>query len=100
MKLGILVNSDRHLQHVVGIARAANEKGHQVSIFSMDAGTHLIQNTEFTNLCALNGVSMSVCRHSAEEHAVDLSRVPESIVRGSQFDNAVMNHEADRVIVL
>ncbi len=100
VKLGILVNSDRHLEHIVGMSRAASSKGHDVVIFAMDGGTHLLRNVEFTNLSTLKGVSMSVCRHSAEEHSVDLSAVPENIVRGSQFDNAVMSHEADRIVVL
>jgi predicted peroxiredoxin len=100
VKLGILVNSDRHLEHIIGIAHAAAEKGHQVSIFSMDEGTHLLRNAEFTHLAGLAGVSMSLCRHSAEEHSIDLDGIPEGITRGSQFDNAVMSHEADRIIVL
>lgn len=100
MKLGILVNTDRHLEHIVGITQAASEKGHEVVIFSMDEGTHLLHNPEFTDLSELDGVSMSVCRHSAEEHKIELDDVPEGITRGSQFDNAVMNHEADRIIVL
>lgn len=100
MKLGILVNTDRHLEHIIGITRAASEKGHEVSIFSMDDGTHLLQNPQFTNLGELDGVSMSLCRHSAEEHRIELDDIPEGITRGSQFDNAVMSHEADRIIVL
>ncbi len=99
MKLGILVNSDRHLEHIVGITQAASEKGHEVIIFSMDEGTHLVENAKFTALSELDGVSMSLCRHSAEEHNIELDDIPEGITRGSQFDNAVMNHEADRVIV-
>lgn len=100
MKLGILVNTDRHLEHIVGITRAASEKGHEVVIFSMDDGTHLLQNPTFTDLGELDRVSMSLCRHSAEAHNIELDDIPGAITRGSQFENAVMSHEADRIIVL
>ncbi len=100
MKLGILVNTDRHLEHIVGITQAASEKGHEVIIFSMDEGTHLVENQRFTDLSELDGVSMSLCRHSAEEHTIDVEEIPEGITRGSQFNNAMMSHEADRIIVL
>ncbi len=100
MKLGILVNTDRHLEHIIAITQAAGAKGHEVIIFSMDDGTHLLQKPAFNALGELDGVSMSLCRHSAEEHNIELDDIPEGITRGSQFNNAVMSHEADRIIVL
>jgi predicted peroxiredoxin len=100
VKLGILVNTDRHLEHIVGITQAASQKDHEITIFSMDEGTHLLHNPRFTDLSGLDGVRMSLCRHSAEEHNIELDDIPEDMSRGSQFDNAVMNHEADRIIVL
>ncbi len=100
MKLGILVNTERHLEHIIGITRAACDKGHYVIIFAMDEGTHLLRSPQFTELSKLDGVKMGLCRHSAEEHQIELEDLPDGITRGSQFDNAVMNHEADRVIVL
>lgn len=98
--LGILVNSDRHAAHVQGLARAALARNHEVAIFVMDDGTHLLRERAFVELAGLQRVTLSVCTHSAERHHVSLDGLPESVVRGSQLNNAMMNHRADRVLVL
>ena len=100
MKLGIIITTDRHLDDVIGITRAANAKGHEVSIFAMDAGTRLLGKTEFTQLCAVENVVMSLCQHSASDQGVVTEGVSKEIVLGSQFNNAMMNNEADKVISL
>lgn len=100
MKLGILVTTDRHLDKITGIASAADEKGHEVSIFAMDDGVKLLREAEFTKLCELDNVVMSLCNHSAAEREVDTSGVSKEIIVGSQFNNAMMNNQSDRVIVL
>lgn len=100
MKLGILVNTDKNLHHILGITRAAIKKGHEVIIFNMDEGVRLLSDASFGSLCSTPGVSMSFCDHST--HVLNLSKegIPEEIICGSQYNNAVMNHDADRVIVL
>jgi len=100
MKLGILVTTDRHKDAVIGIARAAVAKGHEVIIFNMDAGTKLLGDADFSQLCKTKGVSMSFCDHSAHKENVSKEGLPEEIVCGSQFNNANMMHDADRVINL
>lgn len=100
MKLGILVNTDRHLDDIVGLTTAAVAKGHEVILFSMDTGTRLLERGAYTDLCRLPGVSMSVCEHSAKALAVRTAGLPGAIVCGSQYQNAVMSQSADRVIVL
>lgn len=100
MKLGILVNTARHLGDVVGISRAALAKNHQVIIFAMDEGTRLLENPDFVSLAEHDGVSMSLCDHSAKMFGGKTEGLPAKIVCASQLNNAMMNHEADRVIVL
>lgn len=100
MKLGIFVNTDRHLTDVLGITKAALSKGHEVIIFNMDDGSKLLTNPAFTDLCKEKGVSMSFCDHSAKGMNVDTKGVPPEIVCGSQFNNSVMVDSTDRVIVL
>lgn len=100
MKLGILVNTDKHLDAIAGITKSALSKGHTVSIFNMDEGTKLLSNPSFTALCKTQGVTMSFCDHSAKHINVSTEGLPGEIACGSQFDNANMNHDADRVIVL
>ncbi|HCC68894.1 MAG TPA: hypothetical protein DEP99_03305, partial [Nitrospiraceae bacterium] len=61
MKLGIFVNTDRHLADVIGVTKAAVLKGYEVIIFTMDDGVKLLENPSFTALYKFQGVSMSYC---------------------------------------
>ena len=100
MKLGILVNTDRHLPDIIGLTKVAVSKGHEVILFAMDEGTRLLEDPSYTELCRLPGVAMSVCEYSANGHGVETAGLPKEIVCGSQYHNAVMVNSADRVIVL
>jgi len=100
MKLGIFVNTDRHLADVVGLVKAALAKGHEVIMFNMDDGTKLLHTPEFAELCKTKGVTMSFCDHSAKHMGITSEGLSKEIVCGSQYNNAVMHHDADRVIVL
>jgi predicted peroxiredoxin len=99
-RLGILVNTDRHLGHVLGIGRAALARGHEVVVFVMDVGTQLLRDPDLQALAERPGLTLSLCDHSAKRHGVDLEGLPARVVRGSQLNNAMLNHQADRVIVL
>jgi predicted peroxiredoxin len=100
MKLGILINTDRHADDVVGLTKAALSKGHEVIIFMMDGGNRLLGNTAVTGLSNESGVSMAFCDHSAQKLGISKEGIPGKINCGSQFDNANMNSRADRIIVL
>lgn len=100
MKLGILLNTSRNLEYVEGICRAALDKNHQVIIFAMDQGTSLLESRVLVSLAGLEGVSVSMCEHSASMLGVSTEGLSPLIVSGSQLQNAMMNHSADRVIVL
>ncbi len=100
MKMGIFVNTDKHAEDVTGLTKAAVAKGHEVMIFMMDSGVKLLSNTSVTGLCNESGVTVSYCDHSVGQIGVSKEGIPDKVVCGSQFDNANMNHEADKVIVL
>ena len=100
MKLGMLINTAKHADDVVGICRAALARNHQVIIFAMDEGTRLLENDAFVSLAEREGVSMSLCDHSARMFGAKTEGLPPKIVCASQLNNAMMNHNADRVIVL
>ena len=100
MKLGILVNTEEHPDAVLGITNAALARGHEVSIFIMDAGTHLLRQPAIQELSARQTIVMSFCEHSAQGLSVPFDAIPAAVVRGSQYDNATMLHDADKVIVL
>lgn len=100
MKLGILVNTDRHADHLAGIVRAAIARGHEVIIFVMDEGVRLLEQETVRQFCSLPGVSMNFCDLNAQQCKVDKEKVPAAVNCGSQYNNAVMFHDADRIIVL
>jgi predicted peroxiredoxin len=100
LKLGILVNTDRHRDHVTGIAKAAVSRGHEVIIFVMDDGVKLLSDPGVSSLCRIKGIQMSFCKNSTRVLSVSTEGVSAEIEEGSQYYNAVMNRDADRVIVL
>jgi len=99
MKLGILVNTDKHLGHILGMVKAALSRGHEITIFVMDTGTMLLNNPAFDELCLLHGVSMSFCELCANKGGVITEGLPAEIQCGNQYNNAVMVNESDRVLV-
>ena len=100
MKLGILVNTDRRLKHILGLAAAARAKGHEVVVFAMDEGVRLLDDSAFADLGAQEGVSLCFCSHSAREQGIETDRRPAAITVGSQLNNAMMAQAVDRMIVL
>ncbi len=99
MKIGILVNTDKYLDHILGMVKAALSRGHKITIFVMDAGTKLLENPTFAELSLLHGVAISFCDLSASKEGVKKEDLPTEIQSGSQYNNAVMINESDRVLV-
>ena len=100
MKLGILVNTDRHANDLVGIANAALLKGHEVIVFFMDTAVKLLSSQNIKDLCNHPGISISFCDYTTEKNGVSKEEFCDKMICGSQYNNATMNSEADRVIVL
>ena len=100
MKLGILVTTDKNQDAVLGIANAAVTKGHEVTIFCTDAGVNLMKDSAFTAMSGTGGIKMGYCDHSGKALGVSKEDVPDAITCGSQFDNATMFNEADKLINL
>ena len=92
-KLGILLNSNKYRDDVIGIIKAAKAAGHDVSIFMMDDGTLL--GSEVAAECS-DDAEMAYCDHSAEPLGI---KEIAGATKGSQYQNAVMAHEADKVVV-
>lgn len=101
MNIGILVTKEQYKNHLIGIAKAALKRGHRVSIFLMDSGVRLVKDQEVTDLKKLAGViTFALCEMNLKREGLSERDVPEGIICGSQYNNAVMNHESDRVILL
>ena len=67
--LGIFVSSDKHLDKVIGLCRAAQRRGIEVTIFFSHLGTLLTQDPRFKELEGLG--KLSVCEVGFKDH--DLS---------------------------
>jgi len=66
-KLGILVSSDRHMDKLIGVCRAAQKKGDvEVTLFFTHLGTLLTQDPRFEQLQGL--AKMSLCNVGFESH--------------------------------
>ena len=100
MKLGLLVTRDDFKDDVIGLTKAAIARGHEVIIFMTDDGVRLCLDRDIEALKDLLGVSMSLCDHSAKLRDVPGENVPQGIIAGSQYQNAAMNQDADKVIVI
>ncbi len=57
-KLGILVTSDQHLDHLIGICRAATAAGKEVSVFLTNRGVLLTQDPRFKQLEGQGHISL------------------------------------------
>lgn len=95
-----MVATDRHLERLAGITEAAVARGHVVRIFATDAGTRLLAEPRFAGLSALPGVSLDYCDQSARRHGGRPAGLPAAIRKGSQFENAVLVAESDKLVVL
>jgi len=100
MRLGIIVTTDRHIEDVIGLARAAIKKGHEVIIFNTDTGTRLLGEPSFRELCKEPRIKMSFCDYNVQKLNISKEGIPEEILCGSQYNNAVLVHNSDRVIRL
>lgn len=98
MKLAMLLYTgpDHHnTTSLIGLARSAREKGHDVMVFAMSAGVGNLVRPDFTSLVS-EGASITVCEHNCSE-----SQAPkdiEGIKYGSQYDLAGYVQDYDRLI--
>ncbi len=100
MKIGLLVTQEGYEEDIIGLTKAAVKRGHEVIIFMTDTGVMNSQNSGVVALKDLDGVSISLCDFSAKNNKLTDEMIPEGIIAGSQYQNAVMNQDADKVIVL
>lgn len=95
--LGIMVTQYDHLEHIIGVVRAAQAAGHPVSLFLTDEAVRFTLDSAFLDLLQLPNVEVSCCDHSCKQHK--LRKRIEGIAYSSQFSNAAMLHDSSRVLV-
>ena len=98
-KLGILVSSDKHLDYVINLTTAADNKGKEVEIFFTGKGVLLTQSPDFKKL--VGKAKMRLCDVSFRAFKL------EGDVPGMQFKDfatqakiADLIEKSDRYVVL
>lgn len=100
MHLGIIATTDAYPHELVGLSRAAAECGHRVSVFLTASAVKLCENPRVAELANIPEVNMCLCTHSIREAGITDDRIPDGVVCGSQYNNAVISRDADKVITL
>lgn len=100
MTLGILITKTSNLKHAAGIAHAASAKGHNVNMFLMDGAVRLLMDEDLAKLSAMQGISVYYCALNANQLCIDKPGIPSTVKSGSQYNNAKMFHDSDKVINL
>jgi len=95
--LGIMITKYGNLEHIAGVVRAARKAGHPVAIFMTDEGVKFTRDRKFIELLSIDGVEVSACVHSCE--CGGIQERTDGINYGSQYDNAGMLHNSERVLV-
>ncbi len=95
--LGIMVTKNQDLDHIAGVVKAARKAQHPVQIFLTDEGVRFTRDPKFLELLKIDGVDCSVCDHSCER--IGIHEKTEGISYGSQYNNAGMLHDSERVLV-
>ncbi len=95
--LGIMVTKYQDLDHIAGVVKAARKAQHPVQIFLTDEGVRFTRDPKFLELLKIDGVDCSVCDHSCER--IGIHEKTEGISYGSQYNNAGMLHDSERVLV-
>jgi peroxiredoxin family protein len=98
-KLGILVTSDEHLDHLIGVCRAATAAGKEVAVFLTNRGVLLTQHPDFPQLEGQGRISL--CNVNFEYFQL---QKPVPVVAekdfATQMRHAEMIEECDRYLVL
>ena len=97
-RLGILVSSNKHLDYVIALTKAAHQKGKQIQIFFTGQGVLLTQKPEFSEL--VGKAKLSVCDVSFRANGLE-GEVPGVGFKdfATQARNAEMIKECDRYLV-
>ena len=99
--LDITATTDRSLKHIIGLAKAARNKGRKVMIFFTGSGVRLTQHPDFKQLSNL--AEMAVCRTSLEQFGINphlpIEGIPVKNVINQSWHSYLIDH-TDRYMTL
>ncbi len=98
MRLGIVAAHESAGPQVEGLAAASAERGWPCRCFLTDSGVRLAASPRLQALASSGALRLDVCEHSWH-HFCD-GPAPPGVTLGSQFQNAELVRECDRVVVI
>jgi hypothetical protein len=98
MHLGIVVTNDTAEQHAVGLTQAALARGWRCRCFLTDRGVLLLNSPRFLELARAGQLRVDVCEHSWDK--LGGGPHPAGITLGSQYQDAELALECERILVL
>ena len=98
MQLGIVASHESAGPHLEGLAAAAAGRGWSCRCFLTDSGVRLAGSARLLELARSGAVRLDVCEHSW--HHFSEGPAPQAARLGTQFSNAELVRECDRVIVV
>ena len=98
-KLGVLGSSDQHLDHLIGICRAANKAGKEVKVFLTNRGVLLSKKEGFSEMEGLAHVALCNVNFEAFELEKPIPLVDDKDF-ATQMRHAEIIEWCDRYIVL
>ncbi|MCE5312019.1 MAG: DsrE family protein [Nitrospiraceae bacterium] len=99
MDIGFLITRSEFSSNIFALADAALKKGHSIRLFMTDEGVKLLENKKLLDYAGREKVEVSFCNYSSQNHKVDESSLPSSIISATQYQNSLMHNECDRVLV-
>ena len=98
MKLGIVATHESAQAHVEGLVAAAVARGWACRCFLTDSGVKIARSGPLGALARDGKLQLDVCEHSW--HHFGGAEAPSGTTLGSQFQNAQLAGECDRVVVI
>lgn len=101
--LGILVPTNKHIDHLIGVARAAKKAGKALYIFFTHDGVLMTQDPKFRELADIAAGELALCNHSWEELEFSDQPIPPGMTDddlGSQSRHVALIEQCDRYIVI
>ena len=98
MRLGIVATHESAGPQLAGLAAAAAARGWPLRCFLTDSGVKPAANGALLALAQSGKLRPDVCEHSWQH--LGMGEAPEGATLGSQFQNAELVRECDRVLVL
>lgn len=97
MKIGLVATDAGAAAHLLGLMRACVDRGWECRCFLTDSGTRLLQQGALLAMVRDGSVRVDVCEHAWS--SLGLGPAPDGIKLRSQFQNAELARDCDRVVV-